>query len=65
MAQAFRGPDGNFGFGLGTLIMLVNVILLWGYTLSLPFVPAHHRRPAEELLHPPGPVLDLDPGLQG
>ncbi|HEY2277342.1 MAG TPA: hypothetical protein VGI00_03250 [Streptosporangiaceae bacterium] len=33
-AQAFRGPDGNFGFGLGSLIMLVNAILLWGYTLS-------------------------------
>jgi hypothetical protein len=32
--QAFRGPDGDFGFGLGTLIMLVNVVLLWAYTLS-------------------------------
>ncbi len=34
VAQAFRGPDGNFGFGLGSLIMLANVILIWGYTLS-------------------------------
>ncbi|HTT51004.1 MAG TPA: hypothetical protein VMH35_06380, partial [Streptosporangiaceae bacterium] len=34
LSQAFRGPDGSFGFGLGTLIMLVNVILLWAYTLS-------------------------------
>jgi hypothetical protein len=34
VAQAFRGPDGNFGFGLGTLIMLANVILLWGYALG-------------------------------
>jgi hypothetical protein len=33
-AQAFRGPDGNFGIGLGSLIMLANVILLWGYTLG-------------------------------
>jgi hypothetical protein len=33
-AQAFRGPDGNFGFGLGSLIMLANVILIWGYTLG-------------------------------
>jgi len=32
--QAFRGPNGSFGLGLGTLIMLVNVILLWAYTLS-------------------------------
>jgi hypothetical protein len=34
VAQAFRGPDGNFGFGLGSLIMLANVILLWGYALG-------------------------------
>ncbi|HEY2577870.1 MAG TPA: hypothetical protein VGI74_16315 [Streptosporangiaceae bacterium] len=34
VTQAFRGPDGDFGFGLGTLIMLANVVLLWGYTLS-------------------------------
>jgi hypothetical protein len=32
--QAFRGPDGSFGFGLGSLIMLANVVLLWCYTLS-------------------------------
>jgi hypothetical protein len=32
--QAFRGPNGSFGLGLGTLIMLANVVLLWGYTLS-------------------------------
>jgi hypothetical protein len=34
LTQAFRGPDGSFGIGLGTLIMLVNVILLWAYSLS-------------------------------
>jgi len=34
VAQAFRGPDGNFGFGIGSLIMLANVILLWGYALG-------------------------------
>jgi len=34
LTQAFRGPNGSFGFGLGTLIMLINVILLWAYTLS-------------------------------
>jgi hypothetical protein len=32
--QAFRGPNGSFGLGLGTLIMLVNVVLLWAYTVS-------------------------------
>ncbi len=32
--RAFRGKDGGFGIGLGTLIMLVNVVLLWAYTVS-------------------------------
>ena len=31
--QAFRSPSG-FGFGLGNVILVVNVILLWVYTLS-------------------------------
>jgi hypothetical protein len=34
VVQAFRGPNGSFGFGLGTLIMLVNVAFLWAYSLS-------------------------------
>jgi hypothetical protein len=34
VVQAFRGPNGSFGLGLGTLIMLANVLLLWAYTLS-------------------------------
>ena len=34
-ARAFcAGPDGRFGFGLGSLIMLANVILLWCYALG-------------------------------
>jgi hypothetical protein len=32
--RAFRGADGEFGLGLGTLVMLVNVLLLWAYTIS-------------------------------
>ena len=32
--RAFHGKDGGFGIGLGTLIMLVNVLFLWAYTLS-------------------------------
>jgi hypothetical protein len=31
---AFHGRDGGFGVGLGTLIMVGNVVLLWAYTLS-------------------------------
>jgi hypothetical protein len=34
VVQAFRPEGHSFGFGLGTLIMLANVVLLWAYTLS-------------------------------
>jgi hypothetical protein len=32
--EAFHGKTGGIGFGLGTLIMLINVVLLWAYSLS-------------------------------
>ena len=32
--KSFIGKDGNFRIGLGTVIILVNVLLLWGYTMS-------------------------------
>ncbi|HEV8220850.1 MAG TPA: hypothetical protein VGQ05_11330 [Streptosporangiaceae bacterium] len=32
--DAFHGKTGGIGLGLGTLIMLVNVVLLWAYTVS-------------------------------
>ncbi|MEP6853057.1 MAG: hypothetical protein ABJA87_10430 [bacterium] len=32
--RAFRGAGGGFGIGLGTLIMVVNVVALWAYTAS-------------------------------
>jgi len=31
--KAFHSPEG-FGFGLGNLILIVNVVMLWAYTLS-------------------------------
>ena len=31
---AFHGKGGGFGFGLGNIVLLGNVILLWAYTLS-------------------------------
>ena len=34
VVRAFTGGDGGIGLGLGTLIMLANVLLLWGYTLG-------------------------------
>jgi len=33
-ALAFFPKSGGFGFGVGSLVLLVNVALLWGYTLS-------------------------------
>jgi hypothetical protein len=32
--RAFHGKDGGFGIGLGTIVMLVNVVMLWAYTAS-------------------------------
>ncbi|GAA4326480.1 hypothetical protein AB0C84_19530 [Actinomadura sp. NPDC048955] len=32
--RAFHGKDGGFGIGLGTVILVANVVLLWLYTLS-------------------------------
>lgn len=31
---AFHGKTGGFGFGLGNVILVANVVLLWAYTLS-------------------------------
>lgn len=31
---AFHGRDGGFGIGLGTILMVINVALIWLYTLS-------------------------------
>ena len=31
---AFKGLDGGFGIGLGTVILVANVIFIWGYTLG-------------------------------
>jgi hypothetical protein len=33
-AKAFHGKDGGFGVGLGTLILVVNAVLIWAYTLG-------------------------------
>jgi hypothetical protein len=32
--MAFHSPHGGFGFGLGNVILVVNVLLLWTYTIS-------------------------------
>jgi hypothetical protein len=32
--EAFHGEDGGFGIGLGTVILWINVVLIWAYTLG-------------------------------
>jgi hypothetical protein len=32
--EAFHGEDGGFGLGLGTVILWINVVLIWAYTLG-------------------------------
>jgi hypothetical protein len=32
--EAFHGKTGGFGFGVGNIIIVANVVLLWAYTLS-------------------------------
>ena len=62
---AFRNHQGQWGhMGLGTLILIVNAALLWLYSLSCHACLARRRRPAQALLQAPGPVLDVDPGVQ-
>jgi hypothetical protein len=31
---AFHGREGGFGIGLGSILMVINAVLLWSYTLS-------------------------------
>lgn len=31
---AFHGEDGGFGIGLGTVVLAINAVLIWAYTLS-------------------------------
>jgi hypothetical protein len=60
MLVSFHGTEG-FGFGLGNVVLLVNVILLWAY---MPLLPAHPRRAAQALLQAPAAVPQLDAGVQ-
>ena len=57
---AFHSADGGFGFGLGNVILVVNVVLLWALHAVVPLLPAHHRRPAQALLQAPGALPAVD-----
>lgn len=58
---AFHGSGGGFGFGLGNVVLVVNVVLLWAYTLSC--IRAGTSRAGGSSTGAPG-ALVLDPGLQ-
>ena len=59
---AMHSPSG-FGFGLGSVILWVNVVMLWDYTLSCHSC-RHVTGGVKALLQTPGAVLDLDPDQQ-
>ena len=58
---AFHSPSG-FGFGLGNVILVVNVIMLWVVHAVMPLLPPRRRRPPQALLQTSRPLLDVDPG---
>lgn len=48
---SFRDEHYEWGhMGLGTLVFLLNITLIWAYTLSCHSSPAHRRRQAQALL---------------
>ena len=50
--------------GSDTVILVVNAILIWGYTLGCHSCRQHHRRAAQALLPPPAALPAVEPGLQ-
>lgn len=59
---AFHSPSG-FGFGLGNVILTINVVLLWAYTISCHSC-RHATGGAQAFLQAPSAILDLDTGQQ-
>ena len=58
---AFRNADKEWGhMGLGTLLMLINVVYIWLYTLSCHSCRHVRRRPAAPLQQAPGPLPAVD-----
>ena len=56
-------PRGEFGFGLGSIILVVNVAAAVGLHAGLPRVPAHRRRQAQALLAQPAALRHVEPHL--
>ena len=56
-------PPGGFGFGLGSIILVVNVAAAVGLHARLPRLPAHRRRQAQALLAQPAALRDVEPHL--
>ena len=58
------GESDGIHMGLGTVLMLINVVLHLALPALLPLVPPHRRRPAAALQQAPGALQALDLGLQ-
>ena len=60
---AFHGTDGGIGMGLGTLIIWINLVMLWRVHAVVPRLPAHRRRATAQLLQASLAVPLLELGL--
>lgn len=62
---AFRDEHYEWGhMGLGTLVFLVNIVLIWAYTISCHSCRRHRRRAAQTLLQAPRALPDVAVGRQ-
>ena len=59
-----EGESDGIHMGLGTVILLANIVLIWLYTLSCHSCRHVGRRPAAALLQAPGPLPAVDLGLE-
>ena len=58
------GETSGVHMGLGTLLMIVNVVLHLALHAVVPLLPPRRRRPAAALLQAPGPLPAVDLGLE-
>ena len=59
--EAFRLPgDGGIGMSVGTLVLVVNAVLLWRYTLSCHAARHLCGGHVNALLQAPDPLPDLE-----
>ena len=58
--EAFRGPGIGWGMSVGTLVLCVNAMFFWMYSLQLSRLSPPLRRPGQELQGPPDSLQVLE-----